>query len=245
MTAIARIRELVRYVRPESGWIYRDARFLAARVELDPVAARVLPRGLSLSSPPRATVFVAHFPDTSFRSIYNEAGVFLHVRRWGSEAIHCPWMLVDDDVALITGRELLGYPKKLGRIELREVGTRVHAEVERKGDRVLEMTATLGESDPTPPPMEGQTTYNVLGSIGFSVQRLVKFAPREQILEARRARVELVVHRAERDPICDLGLGPVTSAHYYRLNLGAGVLPRPVAAVSPTYWVTHWTLRCH
>lgn len=32
----------------------------------------------------------------------------------GKRAFHCPWMLVDSDRSMIAGREVLGFPKKLG-----------------------------------------------------------------------------------------------------------------------------------
>lgn len=32
----------------------------------------------------------------------------------GKRAYHCPWMLVDSDRSMIAGREVLGFPKKLG-----------------------------------------------------------------------------------------------------------------------------------
>jgi len=95
-----------------SGWIFEDAIFVALEVEIDPTkAVRAMPLGLRPAD--RATLFVAHYPRTSFGSVYSEAGLFVHLR-FPRGAVHCPWMLVDDDVALITGRELLGYPTVSG-----------------------------------------------------------------------------------------------------------------------------------
>lgn len=242
---VDRVRLLWRQARPPGGWIFRDARFLAARVEVDPRAASgVLPRGLRLADPARATVFTAHFPEASFGSAYNEAAVFLHVRRGRRTGLHCPWILVDDDIALIAGRELLGYPKKLGTIDFVVENQRVRSRVVRKHTCVLEMDAELGAIDPEPPAMEGLPTFNVLGTIGWSLQRLVAFEPREQVLESRVASCALTIHRAERDPIHELGFGRVVSAHFYRVNLGTGsAIPRPVAAIAPTFFIRTWMLR--
>src|SRR5262245_15254611 len=99
-------------------WLYLDAHYLVADVELDPdLARRWVPRPLTLATPARASIFTAWFPTTTFGSSYREAGILLHVEHAGRPAVYSPWMLVDDDVALILGRELLGYPKKIGQID--------------------------------------------------------------------------------------------------------------------------------
>ena len=113
--------------------MYTGAVFFAARVALDPKRARVwLPPGVSLAKPCVATVFAAHFPETSFGSVYDEAGVFFHVTRRFRSAVFCPWMVVTDDVALTVGRELLGYPKKLARIAFDFGSGRAGTEVLRR-----------------------------------------------------------------------------------------------------------------
>ncbi|GKT33853.1 putative multi-domain containing protein, partial [Aduncisulcus paluster] len=89
--------------------LYRDAHYFAATVEVDPGRMRQwLPAGVRLANPARADVFTAFFPDCNYGSVYHEAGVFVHIKVRGRTGIHCPWMILDDDVALILGRELLG-----------------------------------------------------------------------------------------------------------------------------------------
>src|ERR1700733_10245259 len=132
----ARLHALYEMVAPGSP-LYVDAHYLVADVDLDPRRARgFVPFPLRLASPPTASVFTAFFPHTSFGSVYREAGVFLHVRGVGMRAptaVFSPWMIVDDDVALIAGRELLGYPKKLGSIEWTMAGDEVHPLAARPG----------------------------------------------------------------------------------------------------------------
>src|SRR5215467_12082445 len=82
-------RRLVSMLSP-GDWVYRDAHYLVADMAIDAAAA------------------APWFPDNTFGSRYCEAGLFLHVRHLGRRAIFSPWMIVDDDVALILGRELLG-----------------------------------------------------------------------------------------------------------------------------------------
>src|SRR5437016_7485825 len=62
------------------------------------------------------------------------------VSDWSSDvcssdlSFFCPWMMVDDDVALIVGRELLGYPKKLGSIAWRREGDFIEGIASRRGE---------------------------------------------------------------------------------------------------------------
>ena len=223
------------------GFIYRDAVFFAMRVALDERAARRwLPPGMKLAMPATATVFAAHFPHTTFGSVYDEAGVFFHVRRRFRDAVFCPWMVVTDDVALIVGRELLGYPKKLARIDFSfgtgAEGSEVTARVERRGRELLRLRGRVGERVLEAPPMLGQRALNVRGSLGPSSQRLVTFTPRERVAMVSRATAELTIadpgkltHGEEgRDPLSELGLGNVLSAHLYRVDVGAGMPPREV-----------------
>jgi acetoacetate decarboxylase len=226
------------------GNMYTGAIFFALRVALDERAARHwLPPGVRLASPATATVFASHFPETSFGSVYDEAGVFFHVRRRFRRAVFCPWMVVTDDVALVVGRELLGYPKKLARITFdidggRE-GSEVRAEVERRGRVVLKLRGRVGERVQDAPPMLGQRALNVRGALGVTTQRLITFTPREEIVEARRATAELELGRSEavdrreqgRDPVDELGLGRVLGAHLYRVNVRASWPPREVRRV--------------
>jgi len=245
LTAARRLRDLVNL----GGNMYTGAVFFALRVALDPVRARRwLPPGVSLAKPCVATVFASHFPETSFGSVYDEAGVFFHVTRRFRSAVFCPWMVVTDDVALTVGRELLGYPKKLARVAFDfgsgAKGTEVRAEVERRGRVVLRLRGRIGEEVDDAPPMLGQRALNVRGSLGPFSQRLVTFTPRERIVSARRSSAELEVptpppgrdaREEGRDPLDELGLGGVLGAHLYRVDIRTSWPPRDVARVGARF----------
>lgn len=237
------IRELRRLANL-GGWIFTDATFLAAKVEIDPDrAARWLPGGLRLARPATATLFIAHYPQTSFGSVYNEAGLFVDVRRRLRSAVHCPWMLVDDDIALILGRELLGYPKKMGTFSVSLDGDDVDASVERKGVRLLRLRGKVGPAAVNPPPMLARRTFNAWGPLGLALQKLLTFTPTEQILEARTVDLAIEIRPAPRDPLHELGVGRVLEAYRYRLNIGGSGVPLPVRSLSPLYLLRSLTLR--
>lgn len=232
------VRELLR-LAPPRGLIYRDAHYLAATVEVDPaVMRRWLPFGVRLAEPARADLFAAWFPDCSFGSVYHEAGLFVHVRTLRGTGIHCPWMILDDDVALILGRELLGYPKKLGEIEWSLDGDRVAAAATRKGARLLTMSGTLGEVLDDAPPFLGRPHRNVIGTMGLALPRLLAFTPGEHPIETRRVDLEVEVGGSERDPLHRMGLGRVVEARLHRVDLSAGSLPVPVRPLTPLFPAT-------
>jgi len=227
-------------------WLYRDAHYLVADMDVDAAAARRwVPSPLRLASPATASIFTAWFPHNSFGSVYREAGLFLHVEHRGVRALFSPWMLVDDDVALIVGRELLGYPKKMGAIEFRIDGDRILGVAERRGSELVRMEGVLGERLVDPPPMLGRPHRNVRGSLGLAIPKVLAFTPREEPVEVRRAELDVRIGGSERDPLHELGFGAVRAAYLHRVNLGASGIPVPVSAVSPAWFLRQLLLRAH
>jgi acetoacetate decarboxylase len=93
--------------------LWEGARFILVDAPVDEKEARrILPWGMKPVDPPMATLFVADYPRTAFSAAYREAAVLIHVKTPFGRGLHCCWMVVDDDTALILGRELLGYPKR-------------------------------------------------------------------------------------------------------------------------------------
>jgi acetoacetate decarboxylase len=227
-------------------WVYRDAQYLVAEVELDPAAAaRWIPRPLRLAEPARAQVFTAFFPDNSFGSVYREAGVFIDVVHRGTRAIYSPWMLVDDDVALILGRELLGYPKKLGELTWDHDGDRIRGIARRRGHDLIAMEGTLGDRIAAPPPILGRPHRNIRSTAGIAIPKLIAFTPRERVIEVREAHLEVRIGGSERDPLHEMGFGRVLRARLHRVDLGGSRPPIPIAAVSPLAFARYLLLRSH
>jgi len=228
------------------GTLFERAHYLAVDLPYDRRAARRwVPWPLRLAPAP-ATLFLAWFPTTSFGSTYREAGLFLWVRRAGrGDAIFCPWMIVDDDVAMITGREILGYPKKLGAIELAIDGDRVSGAATRRGAPLVAMRGRLGEELASPPPMLGVPHRNVRGAMGSVVSTVVAFTPRERVVSVRRADLEVEIGGSARDPLHELGLGAPLAGRLHVVDLQAGVPPIPVGVISPLAHVRQWLLRAH
>lgn len=241
--SLRRLREMI-----GQGWAYRDAQYLVADVELDADRARrFVPWPLRLATPARANVFLAYFPHNTFGSVYREAGVFFDIAscRSGRRAVFSPWMIVDDDVALILGRELLGYPKKLGDLTWQLDGDRISASARRRGHTLVTMTGTLGGPLADPPPMLGRPHRNIRGSAGVAMPKVIAFAPKERVCEVRAAALEVRIEGSERDPLHEMGFGRVLGARLHRVDLGGSLPPLPIALVSPLAYAKQLLLRSH
>ncbi|WP_067823855.1 acetoacetate decarboxylase family protein [Nocardia inohanensis] len=226
------------------GSFYRDAHYYSATVEVDPGKMRQwLPAGMRLAEPARADVFTAYFPEYNYGTeAYHEAAVFVHVKTLQGTGIHCVWMVLDDDVALIMGREGAGYPKKLGQIDWAKTDTEIRAEAGRRGHKLVRMSGRLGEVIEDAPPFLGRPHRNVMGLMGALFPSfVVGFTPREKIIEARRVEdFTLEIGGSERDPLDQMGLGRVVEARLHRVDLFAtGLPPIPLRPLSPLFTLTH------
>ena len=121
------------------------AEMLMVRFRTDPeVVARVLPRPLKAPAVPLGTAFVARYPETNFGLRYNEGGLLLDATYKGERGSYCLAMPVDDDTAMIAGRETYGYPKKMAdRITLERSGDHIVGSVIRKEIEILRIEGEL------------------------------------------------------------------------------------------------------
>ena len=242
------VKDFMREQRKER-WIWRDASVFAADLEVDArAAASWLPGWLRILQPARATVFVADYPHRLPSGVnpYRETAVLLHVRLGRKEGVFCPWMLVDDDAAMLLGRESLGYPKKMGEISLSAEGGGVKARVERKGTTLLDIEGRVEGAHSSPPPMFARNFFNVWGPVGLTFQKILYFSTEEEILAAQRVAADVAVSGSELDPLSELGFGRVLEARLYHLNFASTrtlKMPLPLLPVSPAFMYRHWNLR--
>ncbi|KAF1027911.1 acetoacetate decarboxylase family protein [Acinetobacter sp.] len=206
--------------------LYHNAQYLTAVVEVDEKAIkRWLPTGMKLVKPARADLFCAYFPDNVYTGAYHEAGLFVHIQVGNRTGVFCPWMILDDDRAMIIGRELLGYPKKMGEILWENDDVHIHTKASRRGTVLIEMQAKLGEVITDAPPILGLPHRNITGGLGLSLPREVRFTPQEQSVEVRRVEMNLRFTGTVNDPLHEMGLGKVIEARLHRVNLSAGLIP--------------------
>ena len=238
------IKSALSIARP-GALMYRDAQYLAATLTVDTQRLRRwLPPGVSLTKEARADLFCAYFPDNTIGAVYHEAGLFVHINVWGKTGIFCPWMIVDNDAALILGRELLGYPKKMGDFTWLRNGDELRASGARHGQKLVQMTARVGDVIIDPPPFLGRPHRNLIGTLGLSMPRLLAFTPMEINVETRKVDMSVQFDGNAQDPLHEMGLGEVVAARLHRVNLGSSWRPPfPVRPVSLLFLLRHMRLR--
>lgn len=184
--------------------LWENAKFVLIDLPLNREAAKkLLPLGMRLTDPARATFFIADYTKTAFTIPYRECALLLHVHNLiGGIGVHCPWMIVDDDTAMIYGRELLGYPKKMGTFRFDEKDGRISAGLTRRGVEVLSVEALKQTDEKNPGPVLGIKTFN-FGGLGqmSAFSPLVLFKPGETIHESYTAEAELRIEDSPYDPI--------------------------------------------
>lgn len=244
LEGLARLRELT----GTDDWIWKNAEILVVEAEIDAAAARPwLPWPLRLQKPARAVVMVMDYPFTSFGSVYKEAAVLLPVRFGPVNAMFCPWMTVDDDRALVLGRECLGFPKKMARMEWRKTRNLIRAGVTRRDVKLVEVRGEFGGLERNPGPVFARRAVNVFGPVSLFPQSLLCFKPREQILESRElVNTTLTMNGSESDPLDQLGFGRVLGARLVTMDFGgSGLPPVPIWPVGPLFMLRNWNLRYH
>ena len=107
------------------------------------VTQKLIPPPLKPSPMPVASAFVAYYPKTEIGITYRESALFLEAEFNGELGYYCLAMTVTDDMALILGRESLGYPKKMADIHFKRQGTEVEGWSERHGFRFFDVRAKL------------------------------------------------------------------------------------------------------
>ncbi len=203
-------------------FIWTNAKVLAVDVRISrDVAGTLLPAPLRADDPAMATLFVADYPETQFGSVYKEAGVLLHARDHQGPALHCAWMVVDDDAALILGREILGFPKKLAEITLERREAGVVGTVTRRGALVMRLEARVHTAETNPAPMFARRVVNALGTMPTGM-KLVELSPAAEVIHSScrgEARVTLI--SSDRDPLAELQAANSADGRYVELDFGA------------------------
>lgn len=206
---------------------FTGAELLAAGYLTEPTALEEnLPKGFVPVDQPLVTVFVASYPQTNFGSEYREAALLVSCRYKEQIGSLCLGIVVDDDVALILGREVFGYPKKMADITLDVSSNTAVGKARRKGVDFLEVRAELGPaSDMTTLPQAGPTflvkAFPAADLTGVEWQPKVvssKIAP--QVKEFRPAKsCEITLRESTSDPWAAFPVKDVLFGGYIRANL--------------------------
>ena len=218
-----------------TGYTWVGAEVVWAEVPVDVDAARqLLPPGLELDDPAVATVFVADYPFTTFGSVYKEAAVLLHCRDAKGPHLHCPWMVVDDDTALILGREMLGFTKKMAEMTVDVDGDQVTATTSRRDTELIRIEAALTVDEPAPPALFDRRFVNLFGSIVNGMCLIEVPAAGESFRSCRSGSGKVVLGSSDRDPLALLAPPTEATVHHAVLDFAAEGTGAPAVVGSVT-----------
>ena len=116
---------------------YRNMELMIITYKTNPEdALDILPDGLELVEPATASVIIGHYHFSTFGP-YHEAIMGINCTFEGQPMTYLPYLLVTHEAPLIAGREIYGYPKKLGHVELSQQSEQYMGIVERPtGNRI-------------------------------------------------------------------------------------------------------------
>ncbi|MHA1688289.1 MAG: acetoacetate decarboxylase family protein [Promethearchaeota archaeon] len=150
MSFVKTPEEIEQKFKIESADFY-DAEMLVIYWETkEEIVKRLLPSPLKPAKHSVASAFVANYPRTNFGVSYKEAALFIFAEYEGIVGMYCLSIPVDNDIALILGKEIFGYPKKFATMYLKKEGDDVEGWFERHGIRIFEERAKLTNKPNTP-----------------------------------------------------------------------------------------------
>lgn len=107
------------------------------------IIENLLPSPLKPASKPIALAFIGNYPSTNQGVPYKEGALMLRCEFNGVNGNYYLAMPVTDDRAMIGGREIFGFPKKIANVQLTRNETDVYAFSERLGTKNIEIKAKL------------------------------------------------------------------------------------------------------
>jgi hypothetical protein len=135
---------------------YPGAETLAAFWLTEPEAARaVSPAPLEPLELPLVMAFVARFREVSFGTPYLMGGLFMSCTYQSEVGTFVPNIVESDDLPVFMGREVLGYPKKMGVLGLASSVDRAAGFIERRGVRLFDLQADLTRRVTEPAELQG------------------------------------------------------------------------------------------
>lgn len=216
---------------PRPPIVYRDVESVGVMYETDSGAALdILPEPLELDEPAMATLGVYQITKSGLGA-YCEAYLSLSVRFQGEPKRYSAMFLVTNDMAMAMGREVLGVPKKLGKVIFERHPEGIFAYGERPtGNRLFSIT--VAPEYPIEPPapwapipgavalrMIGEPTTNVQDPAPVSVE-LLETPSRRRVIEMWSARGSISFpNRSEIDNWQILPVNRVIDAFFAKIDV--------------------------
>jgi acetoacetate decarboxylase len=238
----------------------RNVRVMLFTVDVSADALRAwLPPGLKPGPRPRVHFWIGDYDPHASGVAYHEAAIMVEAERRGRIVATCPWAVVDDEAPLIWGRDMMGYPKKMGTIDIVRDRDGFEVEVLRRGERLWHITgevdsATDLDLNNFPLPTE---VVNVWG-LPFTPALLIKYNNTHDLKYLHPISAKLEITGGKYDPLESLGVnsGRPVAAHAFQTDLvvpeptrlpywlwGVVGIMRPIGFTSPTWLLRNYLFR--
>ena len=218
------------------------------------IVERLIPPPLKPAEKPIVVAYVGNFSRTNWGEPYLECALFLRAIFDGVEGSYCLAMPVTCDIALAYGREIFGFPKKIGSIQLSREDNYVNGWVERRGIRFFELKATLSGKFNTKDAQDifGQTFKSEENRVYYNFKHFPSpdwntfdYKPRlvkEEVEVHRKSieigEVEVVLQSSDYDLWAELEVVRVLGAVYTKTDFSM-LKANVIAEVDPTRFVPY------
>jgi acetoacetate decarboxylase len=205
-----------------NGFVLGDAVMIMAMFRTKAEAVkRVLPPPLEPDPDSTGLAYVAEFHRTNFGVTYNEAALFISAQYKGEAGNYCLSMPVTNDMAMIGGREVYGFPKKMAeKISIEREENKVTGVCIRKGIPIITIKTNLtGPAEPEAlPPAKPNYLFKYFQDPGLSTfdykPRLVKQHSEIDWGKVEIGNGELTLAKSEYDPIYEIPIEEVLMTGY-------------------------------
>lgn len=132
---------------PSLPYVYKDYEKISIYAKGNPeIMKSFLPAEFELAGDV-FEVFVLKNHEIEGLDAYSEGGLIIPCRYKSQKGAVMAFEYVDSDDALCAGREIWGYPKKLGEIAFVKEGSKIKGEVSRKGRKIINVTLERKEKE--------------------------------------------------------------------------------------------------
>jgi acetoacetate decarboxylase len=234
----------------------KDAQMLTVIWETkEEIVKRVLPKQLKPLERPIAFAFFANYPRPSFCPAFREAALFIGCKYNNNIGSYCLSMPNTDDMSILTGREFMGFPKKIADISYNnEDDNKIGFSVKRHGKEIVrvnaEMNGNFNENDTDQYLSFAGLDQSVLRSYAFRAllkpnmkgfaywPRLIEINLYPDIKLKKQGTVNLEFFPSENDPWNEIEMVRLMGAVFTRSN---NIAPpsRVLKMVNPFSYVPH------
>lgn len=225
MTGFVRSTEEVDAIRNRmASNRFVDTRSVSVRYHTRPdVVEEVLPPGLEPTDDPLVEAEVVEVGRSNCVGAFAGGGLYVRAEHEGTVGSYCLWMPMSTDAAVRWGRELFGEPKKRADVGLERDGDEITGHVDRHGERLLGIDATLESRRDVDPAPRTVFHYKYLPDVtgqGFQFDpTLVRVDFESDLHRFETGSGSVTLGRTEHDPLADVAVEETLGAAYTEADL--------------------------